>query len=108
MKEIILVFLIYSIVGTTLHFTYNLSHKNIVVGIFSAVNESTWEHIKILLTPIFLYNTVCYVLKYQTNYFLMLLVELLIAIFGIIVFIVVSIGSALLRLFSKEYKAKQI
>ena len=85
MKEIIFSFLLYSVVGTLLHFTYNLSKKNIVVGIFSSVNESVWEHIKLLLTPIFIYNTIRYILNYQTNYFIMLLAELLIAIFGIII-----------------------
>lgn len=85
MKEIISAFLVFSIVGTILHFTYNLSGKNIIVGIFSAVNESVWEHIKLLLTPIFVYNTIRYVLNYQTNYFVMLFFELLVAIFGIII-----------------------
>jgi len=37
--------------GTLLHFTYEWSHNNILVGIFSAVNESVWEHIKILFIP---------------------------------------------------------
>ena len=84
MSETLTKFIIYSIVGTILHFTYKLSKKNIVVGIFSAVNESTWEHIKILLTPIFFFNTFKYVLGDQSNYFLMLLTELLTAIIGII------------------------
>lgn len=83
MKEIISAFLIFSITGTLLHFTYKLSGKNVVVGIFSSVNESVWEHIKLLLTPIFAYNTIRYVLNYQTNYFVMLFFELLVAIFGI-------------------------
>lgn len=85
MKEILLPFLIYSVMGTILHFTYNLSKKNIVVGMFSSVNESVWEHIKLLLTPIFFYNMFLYVMKYQNNYFIKLLVELLVAIIFIIV-----------------------
>ena len=39
-----------AIIGTLLHFTYELSHHNKFVAIFSAVNESTWEHIKICMT----------------------------------------------------------
>ena len=45
-----------ALVGTILHFTYELSHHNKVVAIFSAVNESTWEHIKIGLTPTILWS----------------------------------------------------
>ena len=103
MKEIIFVFLLYSFIGTILHFTYNLSNNNIVVGIFSAVNESVWEHIKILLTPIFIYNSICYILKYQTNYYIMLLTELLTAIFGIIILYKLKI-----LLFNNKYKILNI
>lgn len=38
-------------IGTLLHFTYDWSNNNILVGIFSAVNESIWEHLKILFIP---------------------------------------------------------
>ena len=44
------------LIGTLLHFTYELSHHNKVVAIFSAVNESTWEHIKICMTPTILWS----------------------------------------------------
>ena len=39
------------LIGTLLHFTYELSHHNKYVALFSAVNESTWEHIKICMSP---------------------------------------------------------
>ena len=39
------------VVGTFLHFLYEISHHNKFVAIFAAVNESTWEHIKICITP---------------------------------------------------------
>lgn len=41
------------IIGTLLHFTYEWSHHNKIVRIFSAVNESTWEHIKLGLSGAF-------------------------------------------------------
>lgn len=47
-----------SIIGTILHFLYDISKHNKVVGLFSSVNESTWEHIKIALTPSFLWGIV--------------------------------------------------
>lgn len=43
------------ILGTLLHFTYEWSGENPLVGIFSAVNESTWEHLKLLFTPAILF-----------------------------------------------------
>ena len=63
-KYFIYVFLIISIIGTLLHFTYKLSNYNFLVGLFSAINESTWEHIKIGLTPLFLFYLFEY-LKYK-------------------------------------------
>jgi hypothetical protein len=37
--------------GTALHFTYAASGDNPVVGGFSAVNESVWEHLKLPFWP---------------------------------------------------------
>ena len=45
-----------SILGTLAHFIYDLSNHNIIVGLFTAVNESTWEHIKIALTPTIIWS----------------------------------------------------
>ncbi len=39
------------ILGTLLHFTYELSGGNLVVASFSAINESVWEHLKLLYFP---------------------------------------------------------
>lgn len=39
------------ILGILLHFTYNWSNNNLFVGSFSSVNESTWEHLKLIFFP---------------------------------------------------------
>lgn len=39
------------ILGTLLHFTFSWSGNNLFVGSFSAINESTWEHLKLLFFP---------------------------------------------------------
>lgn len=39
------------IVGTLLHFAYGWSGDNKVMAIFGAVNESTWEHLKLAFWP---------------------------------------------------------
>lgn len=39
------------IVGTLLHFTYDFFGNNKFIALFSAVNESTWEHLKLVFFP---------------------------------------------------------
>ncbi len=41
--------------GTLLHFLYDWTNENILTAPFSGVNESTWEHMKLLFFPMFLY-----------------------------------------------------
>ena len=38
-------------VGSLLHFTFEWSQGSLLVGLFSAVNESVWEHLKLLFVP---------------------------------------------------------
>ncbi|MDO5568917.1 MAG: DUF6512 family protein [bacterium] len=74
-------FFFISIIGTLLHFTYDFSNHNKIVGLFSAVNESTWEHIKIALTPLFVWSLIDgYLLGKLPNYFISKLVGILIII----------------------------
>ena len=51
-------FLTAAVIGPLLHFTYAWSGGNAVVAAFSAVNESTWEHMKLLFVPVFLFALV--------------------------------------------------
>ena len=41
--------------GTLLHFLFDLTEKSLLVAPFSAVNESTWEHMKILFFPMLIF-----------------------------------------------------
>ncbi len=59
-KANILKFLFISILGTLLHFTYDWSGGNFVVGLFSAQNESTWEHLKLLFFPMLFLTIIQY------------------------------------------------
>lgn len=43
-----------SILGVVLHFIYEWSNNNYIIAMFSAVNESTWEHLKLLFFPMLL------------------------------------------------------
>ena len=44
--------------GTLLHFLYDLLGGAVWIAPFSGVNESTWEHMKLLFWPMFLYAVV--------------------------------------------------
>ena len=44
--------------GTILHFLYGWTGESILVAPFSGVNESTWEHMKLLCWPLFLFAVV--------------------------------------------------
>ncbi len=42
------------ILGTLLHFVFEWSGENVFVASFSAINESVWEHLKLLYFPMLL------------------------------------------------------
>lgn len=46
------------ILGTLSHFFYDWSNNNFVVGFFSPVNESTWEHMKLVFLPMLLFSLI--------------------------------------------------
>lgn len=39
------------LLGVFLHFAYGLSGENPIVGLFALVNESVWEHLKLVFFP---------------------------------------------------------
>lgn len=51
-------FAVTSLGGTILHFLYDWLGKAVWIAPFSGVNESTWEHMKLLFWPMFLYAVV--------------------------------------------------
>jgi len=58
------------VVGTLLHFVLELSGHQPVVGVFSAVNESVWEHLKLGFWPALVWAFVEYwAIKKSTNNF---------------------------------------
>lgn len=67
-----------SIIGTVSHFLYDLSNHNKIIGLFTSVNESTWEHIKIAITPTLLWSLYDgYIYGINHNYFFAKLVSLI-------------------------------
>ena len=51
-------FAITSLGGTLLHFLYDFSGEAIWAAPFSGANESTWEHMKLLFWPMFIFAIV--------------------------------------------------
>ena len=52
--------------GTLLHFLYDFSGQNTVAALVSGVNESTWEHMKLLYFPHLIFSFIQY--KYFKEY----------------------------------------
>ncbi len=48
------------ITGTILHFAYEWSGRNQIVAMFTPINESVWEHLKLLFTPMLFYSVIEY------------------------------------------------
>lgn len=48
-------FVFVSVTGTLLHFVYDWLGGSAIVGVFSAVNESIWEHMKLLYVPLMIF-----------------------------------------------------
>lgn len=51
-------FAVTSLGGTLLHFLYDWTGNSVFAAPFAGVNESTWEHMKLLFWPMFLYAAV--------------------------------------------------
>lgn len=76
------------IVGTLLHFTYKFFGENNFVALFSAVNESVWEHLKLLFFPMF-FSTIIgyfYIQKNAPNFLCSKTLEIITSMLFIIIF----------------------
>lgn len=70
-KYVIVGFFFVGILGTLFHFVYDWSGQAWIVGLYVPVNESTWEHMKLLFMPMLLYIVVCFCIikrKDKKNY----------------------------------------
>ncbi len=64
-------FLFTAAVGPLGHFAYKWSGESTIVAAFAAVNESTWEHMKLLFVPLFLFSLLefCFLAESYCNFF---------------------------------------
>lgn len=46
------------VLGSLIHFLYGWSGNNFIIGLFAPINESPWEHMKLVFTPLILFGFV--------------------------------------------------
>lgn len=72
------------IIGSIFHFAYEWSNKNKIIGMIAPVNESIFEHSKLLLTPLVLFWGILYFFIgteiNKNSYFLAMLVSIVASI----------------------------
>lgn len=76
------------ILGTILHFTYEWFNYNVMVGLFSTVNESVWEHLKLLFYPMFFISIIGYfkIGRKLCNYWYTQMIGVVFALIFVVVF----------------------
>lgn len=109
------------ILGTILHFTYDWSNQNAIVGAFSAINESTWEHLKLLFFPMLITTIIGYFYlkpkEEYKNFLCAKTIGILVALVFVVIFFytytgvigtnfaILDIGSFFVGVFLGEYTA---
>lgn len=68
-RNAILGFFFISILGTLSHFIYDWCQQNNIIGSLFAVNESTWEHLKIAIIPAIIWMVITLLTKEEKNNF---------------------------------------
>ena len=75
-------FAVTSLGGTLLHFLYDWFGEAIWIAPFSGVNESTWEHMKLLFFPMFIFTVVqSFFFKDRENFWCVKLRGILLGLF---------------------------
>lgn len=89
-------FVFTGIFGVLLHFLYDWTNKSVFIAPFSAVNESTWEHMKLLFYPMVVFSFIEYKLvgKSYKNYWCVKVIGLLVGL-AVIPFIYYTYTGAL-------------
>ena len=126
-KKKIIRFQIFSVIftwilGTILHFLYEWSGDNKIIASFSAVNESTWEHLKLVFFPMLITTIVGFLVigKDNKKFWCAKTIGIILAMSFIIVFFytytgiigtnfaILDIGSVFVAVILGEYVAYKI
>lgn len=87
-KTHIVGFVFIVIVGCLMHFAYKLSGENIWVSFIAPVNESPWEHLKLLFWPAIMYMVAEFFIygKYNKSFFAVKMTSILSGLMFILIF----------------------
>ena len=126
-KNNVLKFQIFSVIftwilGTILHFLYEWSGDNKIIASFSAVNESTWEHLKLVFFPMLITTIIGFLVigKDNKKFWCAKTIGIILAMSFIIVFFytytgiigtnfaILDIGSFFVAVILGEYAAYKI
>ncbi len=78
-------FFVISILGTILHFIYDLTGNVYIIGLFSPVNESVAEHLKMIITPVVIYLSIEHIYIKEDKLIIAKVISMLFGITTIIV-----------------------
>lgn len=86
LRKNIVAFFIIGILGTLGHFLYEWTNDNFIVGLFFPVNESIWEHLKLLFYPTLIFSAFEYFFLKErpTNYVPAVIIALIYGMFSIV------------------------
>ncbi len=71
LKNNIISFIVIGAMGALFHFVYKWTGENYIIGFVFPVNESTWEHLKMIFYPTVIYSAFEYfILKVKTDNYL--------------------------------------
>ena len=75
-------FVFTGIAGVILHFLFDWSGESIIIAPFAAVNESVFEHMKLLFLPMFIFSIIesCYIKKEYENFWCVKLIGILLGV----------------------------
>lgn len=62
LKNSIIGFVFVSVAGTLMHFTYDWSCNSTIIGMLCPINESCWEHLKMVFFPYTIWSVIAYCL----------------------------------------------
>ena len=88
MKKYIIVINFFVLLGFAVlnHYLYDLCNNNMIVGLFCPINESVWEHLKLLFFPALIMLIVeLFFMYYKKRFFISSVLSLAISLLSIIV-----------------------
>ena len=94
LKNNIIAFFVIGALGTLSHFVYEWSGENPLLAGFFPINESVWEHLKLLFFPTLLYSVIEYLLinEKPKNYIPSVIFSLLCGMLSIVVLFYTASG----------------